>query len=102
MTEVNFDVSKQFLDDRLSVSVGGSVKVEDESESNRKETNTLDGDVELEYTLTKDGRYRIKVFNKSDYENILDEQVRKTGAAIIYRRSFEEFRNLFSGREKGN
>ncbi len=101
-TQVELDVSKRFLDKRLSIKIGGNVAVEDEETINTEDINKLSGDVEMEYTLSEDGRYRIKVFNKSDYENVLEGQIRKTGVALIYRHSFKDFRNLLTKPGKKN
>lgn len=99
-TQVELDVSKQFLDERLSVSVGGNVAVQDEAMTKMQNINNFTGNVELEYTLTDDGRYRIKAYNKTDYENVLEGQIRKTGIALTYHTSFAQFRNLFTPPQK--
>jgi hypothetical protein len=99
-TQVELDVSKQFLDERLTVNVGGNVAVQDEVRERVQNVNNFTGDVELEYTLTEDGRYRIKAYNKTDYENVLEGQVRKTGISLIYHTSFESFRNLFVNKKE--
>ncbi len=99
-TQVELDVSKQFMDERLKVSIGGNVAIQDEIGERIQNKNSFTGDVELEYSLTDDGRYRIKAYNKTDYENVLEGQIRKTGVALTYYTSFESFKNLFTNKNK--
>jgi hypothetical protein len=52
--------------------------------------------VSLEYLLTENGRYRLRGFRKSEYENIIDGQLIITGIALIFNREFNEFSELFN------
>ncbi|MFK7770977.1 MAG: translocation/assembly module TamB domain-containing protein [Saprospiraceae bacterium] len=85
MTQLQLNVSKQLFDDRLSIRVGTNVNV------NSDDTNTntaIAGDFVLEYKLNEAGNYFVRVFHKSDF-NILEEaNTNKTGAGIIFRKSF--------------
>ncbi|WP_421948875.1 translocation/assembly module TamB domain-containing protein [Phaeodactylibacter xiamenensis] len=88
VTEVNLGLSKQLFNDRLSVQVGGNLGMSD-SEAAGQNT-VLAGDFRLEYQLTEDGRYKVRVFRRPDYD-IFSNGIR-TGASLIYQRSFGDLR----------
>ena len=85
VTEVELGVSKQLFDDRLSVEVGGNLGV---SESGEQSTTAIAGNFLLEYKLTDDGRYRVRVFRRPDYDVFTDGI--RTGASLIFKKSFGE------------
>ena len=102
-TNVRANVSKQLFDERLTVRVGGSADINQRSqnESNASAMNNIAGDVEVEYKLTPDGTYRLLGFRKTEYEDVLDGELRKTGLGVIFNKDFYSFKNLFQ-REKEN
>ena len=62
--------------------------------------NNLYGDFELEYSITEDGRIRIRGFRDTEY-NIFEDGYRgKTGVGIYLRKDFNSFSELFTRTEK--
>ena len=61
-----------------------------------QEETPIIGNVSLEYLLTENGRYRLRGFRKSEYENIIDGQMIITWVALIFNREFNEFSELFN------
>ncbi|MGJ8736913.1 translocation/assembly module TamB domain-containing protein, partial [Zobellia laminariae] len=94
-TQLNISAKKKLFDDRLVVSAGSAVDVEGSAQSEDEATPII-GNVSLEYSLTKDGRYRLRGFRKSEYENIIDGQLIVTGMAVIFNREFNKFSQLFN------
>ncbi|WP_276165339.1 translocation/assembly module TamB domain-containing protein [Zobellia alginiliquefaciens] len=94
-TQLNINAKKKLFDDRLVVTAGSAVDVEGSAQSGQEETPII-GNVSLEYLLTKDGRYRLRGFRKSEYENIIDGQLIVTGMAVIFNREFNKFSQLFN------
>jgi hypothetical protein len=94
-TQLQLGLSKELLKDKLTVQVGGNVELEGER---AKQNNASDiaGNVSIEYTLTKDGRYKIKVFRETQYENPIEGELTKTGAGLIYKRDFRKFKDLLT------
>jgi hypothetical protein len=76
------------------VQVAGNIAVEGES---AKQNNMSDiaGDIVLEYLLTEDGRYRLKVFRKDQYEGILDGEIKESGIGLVYTRDFDKWGQFF-------
>ncbi|MDM1045819.1 translocation/assembly module TamB [Myroides sp. 1354] len=93
-TDLNVAVSKRLFSDRLKVTVGSSFEVEGNQRQNEQATN-IAGDIELEYALSKDGRYLMRVYRKNQYEVALQGQVVETGVGFIITMSYEHFRELF-------
>ncbi len=89
ITEVELGVSKSLLNDRLTVEVGGNLGVNDER-SSQNTTTAIAGDFLLEYKLTEDGSYRLRVFRRPDYDVFTDGI--RTGASIRYQTSFGDLR----------
>jgi len=102
-TQLELGVSKQFLNDRITVQVGGDVDLEGEQARAQNVgdiANNLAGNVSVEYKLTSNGRYRLKGFRKIEYRNILEGELTRTGVGLIYSRDFRKMRQLFLSKKK--
>lgn len=93
-TDVNLNVSKSLMDDRLILKVGSSIAVEGD-EARRQNASDLTGDLILEYKITEDGRYRFKAFRVNSYENLAVGQVTETGGGVIFTRDYDNVEELF-------
>lgn len=98
-TDLNVDVSKKLLDDRLKVTVGSSFGIEGPEQANREATN-IAGDVSLDYQLSKDGRYVLRAYRKNEYQVALQGQIIETGVAFIITMDYNKFRELFHRSEE--
>ncbi|CAM3609108.1 translocation/assembly module TamB [Flavobacterium chungbukense] len=98
-TDLNVEVSKKLLDDRLKVTVGSSFGVEGQERANEESTN-IAGDVALDYQLTKDGRYMVRAYRKNQYQVAVEGQVVETGVAFVITMSYNKFRELFHRTEE--
>lgn len=98
-TDLNVEVSKKLLDDRLKVTVGSSFGVEGQERANEESTN-IAGDVALDYQLTKDGRYMVRAYRKNQYQVAVEGQVVETGVAFVITMSYNKFRELFHRTEQ--
>ena len=57
-TDLNVGLSKQFLNDRVTVTVGNNFNLEGQNQPGQKTTD-IAGNVSVNYKLTQDGRYLI-------------------------------------------
>lgn len=98
-TELQLEVSRDFFDDRVRVTVGGNIELEDEA---RRQTSPGDiaGDFMVEYLLTPSGNLRLKGFRTKNYADIFEGHVIETGVALIFSRSYNRFRDLFKREEQ--
>lgn len=101
-SELEVGVSKNFLDDRLSISSSVGVPLNDNQ-------NTIAGDFEVTYSLTEDGRLRAKAFNRAvDNEfniSLGQQQLYQQGVGISYQVDFDNLSQLWKkvrGEDKPN
>ena len=94
-TDLNVGISKKLLNDRLNVTVGSSFGIEGPQQNNQN-ANNIAGDVSLDYQLSKDGRYKIRVYRVNRYQVALQGEVVETGAAFIITLDYNKFKELFS------
>ncbi|WP_226789290.1 translocation/assembly module TamB domain-containing protein [Polaribacter reichenbachii] len=93
-TQLGVTAQKKLFNERLIVRVGSDVDIQGSSQTG--EETPLIGNVSLEYKLSEDGRFRLKGFRKSEYENLIDGQTIVNGIALIFTQEFNEFRALWS------
>lgn len=93
-TELNVSAKKRLFNDRLTVQVGSGFELENTSKSEDDKTPII-GNVNIEYALTEDRRYKLKGFRKNEYESVIDGQVIVTGISILFNREFNKFRELW-------
>ncbi len=85
VTELGIGVTKE-INDRLSIKAGGNVDIN--SDSQKTGFSQIAGDFVLEYKLTDSGDYLLKVFRKSDYDVLNENNAVKTGVGISVSKSF--------------
>ncbi|WP_051292632.1 translocation/assembly module TamB domain-containing protein [Olivibacter sitiensis] len=93
-TDLNVGVSKRLLDDRLKVTVGSSFELEGSQQPGQK-ANNIAGDINIEYQLSRDGRYVARVYRVNQYQVTLQGQFIETGLGFIVNMSYDEFREIF-------
>lgn len=91
-TNLKVGASKKLFNERLSVSVGSNVMLQGENQAN---PSSLVGDISVEYKLTKDGRYRVRVYQRNDNSTVIEGQVVETGVAFALIMDYDEFREIF-------
>jgi translocation and assembly module TamB len=99
-TDLQVRVGKTFLDDRLKVQVGGQFEIEGERAAQQGADQFM-GDVTIEYTLTEDGRYRLRAFRRNDWQGAVEGQIITTGTAVVFSREFDTFEELVKALWKG-
>jgi hypothetical protein len=91
-TNLKVGASKKMFNERLSVSVGSNVMLQGENQAN---PSSLVGDISVEYKLTKDGRYRVRVYQRNDNSTVIEGQIIETGVAFALIMDYDEFREIF-------
>lgn len=99
-TDLNVGVSKRLLNDRLKVSVGSNFELDGPSQPNRK-TNNIAGDIQVEYQLSKDGRYLLRAYQKNEYQVALQGQVIETGVGFVLTMDYNRFKEIFQKKKTG-
>ncbi|MBL6448306.1 translocation/assembly module TamB [Fulvivirga sp. 29W222] len=93
-------LSYTFLDGRLRVTRDGGFT----NQENRTDISSVAGDWTLEYLLTPDGKFRAKMYNRTNYNpiNPTEENLNTitTGFSIIHTQSFDELKELFQRKKE--
>ena len=66
-TALNVQVSKNLFNDRVRVTVGSNFQLEQTNPN--QNTSNIAGDVSVDYRLSQDGRYMVRVYRKDQYES---------------------------------
>ncbi|WP_108685058.1 translocation/assembly module TamB domain-containing protein [Chitinophaga parva] len=90
-TMLNVSASKQLFNDRLKVTAGSNVMLEGSNQA----ASSLIGDISVEYQITKDGRYRIRVYQTNLNDVTIQGQVIETGVAFVLVVDYDHFREIF-------
>ncbi|MBD1363897.1 translocation/assembly module TamB domain-containing protein [Mucilaginibacter sp. ZT4R22] len=96
-TDLNIGVSKRFLSDRLTVSVGNNFNLEG-AQAGQK-TSNIAGNVSVAYKLSKDGRYTLRAYRKDEYV-VIQGQIVETGLGFSLTVDYNRFREIFRKRSE--
>ena len=94
-TEANLQLEKKFFNDRLNISFGGALDLEG-SRVEENQLSDLAGDVDVEYSLTEDERWRLRGFQQRKYGGLLEGEINERGIGIIFTRDFNKWSQLFT------
>jgi len=78
----------------LKVTVGSNFGLEGEARQNENTTN-IAGDVTIDYSLSRDGRYMLRAYRKNDYQVALQGQIIETGVGFIITLDYDKFKDIF-------
>jgi hypothetical protein len=98
-TDLNVNVSKQLLNNRLKISVGSDFELEGPQNSSQQGTN-IAGNLALDYQLSSDGRYLIRYFRKNEYEGELYGYVIDNGLSFIITFDYTKLKEIFQRRKQ--
>lgn len=88
--EFQLAMSKELFNDRLSLEGSFGYRDKTTSTTASSSASNLVGDVNIEYKLSKDGRYRVRAFNQSNENTIITNNAPyKQGLGFFYREDFE-------------
>ena len=97
-TDLNIGLSKRLLNERLTVSVGSNFELEGPKNTGQKESNVF-GDLNINYSISRDGRYMIRFYRKNRYEGVVDGYIIETGVSFLINVDYNRFSELFRKRK---
>jgi hypothetical protein len=100
-TGQEFDValSTQLFNDRLLID--GLFGMSQNTSQTVQKASTIVGDINIEYILTKNRRYRLRAFNRTNSVDILNNNSQYTqGVGISWQRDFNNWLELFKSDKK--
>jgi hypothetical protein len=89
-TNLNLGVSKKLANDRISISVGKNFELENKD----LKSDEIFDNIEVNWQITKDGRYRLKVFRKNLNQMVIEGSVVETGVGFIIAIDYETWKEL--------
>lgn len=106
--ELAVHLSKKFFQDRLRVSVGSYVNLDNHDNNEQNTHQNLIGDITVEYRLNRSGNLNLKFFRKTNNTNNLNTSnlTQNTnqinGFSISYHKSFSRLGDIFRRRRVEN
>ena len=97
-TDLNVGLSKQFLNDRVTVTVGNNFNLEGQNQPGQKTTD-IAGNISVNYKLTQDGRYLVRAYRKDEFI-VIEGQVVETGVGFSLTYEYNRFKELFAKKSK--
>lgn len=98
-TDLNVGISKRLLSDRLKVTVGSTFQLEGPQPSNQQ-SNNLAGNIAVDYQLTRDGRYAVRLYRKNEYEMVVDGYIVESGISFILSIDYNKFREILHNKKQ--
>ena len=93
-TDLNVALSKSLFNDRLTITVGSDFALEGAKTENNKGTN-LAGNVNIEYALSRDGRYRLRAYRRNQSTLVVEGQIIETGLGFLMVVDYNRFKEIF-------
>ncbi|MDQ8005452.1 MAG: translocation/assembly module TamB domain-containing protein [Pedobacter sp.] len=100
-TDLEVGLSKKLLNDRLTVTVGSSFALEGPQQANQNATSIADN-VNVEYALSRDGRYRLRAYRRNQTESVVEGQIVETGLGFTLVVDYNRFKEIFQKRRNRN
>jgi hypothetical protein len=98
-TDFNVGISKRLLSDRLTVTVGSNFELEGPQQTNGQQNNVA-GNININYKLSKDGRYALRAYRKNDYTGTVEGYVVETGIGFVISVDYNRFKQIFLTKEQ--
>lgn len=101
-TDLNVGVSKRLFDERLNVSVGTNIALEGGQQGNEATSagNSTSPNINIEYMLSKDGRYLIRAYRRNEYEGVVEGFVVETGVGFVMSVEYNKFKEIFQRKKE--
>ncbi|MDR0954026.1 MAG: translocation/assembly module TamB domain-containing protein [Rikenellaceae bacterium] len=92
-TDYSYQLSKNLFNDRVKVTVGGSI-ASDANATQNLQNNFVD-DISIEYRLTEGDNMFLKAYRYNTQESILEGEITETGAGFLVRKRMNRLGELF-------
>jgi translocation and assembly module TamB len=99
-TDIGFEVSKDMLDDRLTVTVGKNFITGDIADESKNSANQYIPDITTAYKLSRDGRYQLKAYRTNEYDAVVEGYFTETGVAFSIQFEYNLFKQIFQSQKK--
>jgi len=101
-TDLNVGISKRLFNERLNVTIGTNIALEggqnDKQASNAG--NSTSPNINIEYLLSKDGRYLLRAYRKNEFEGVVEGFVVETGFGFVLSIEYDKFKEIFQRKKE--
>lgn len=87
-TDLDVQVSKNFLDNRLKVELDSRINLDNSPSSVQKGRSAYNTDFTMLYDVTKSGNYKVKAFNMQIYD-LFDGDISNAGFGMMFTKDFD-------------
>ncbi|MEI9935063.1 MAG: translocation/assembly module TamB domain-containing protein [Ferruginibacter sp.] len=101
-TDLDVAVSKNFMNDRLTITAGKDFGVEGQDPAARTESQNTSAvpDITINYKLSESGKYSVRAYKKDQYEVTLDGYITQTGVGFVFTMDYDKFKELFENKKE--
>ena len=93
-TDIGVSMSKDLMDNRLTVTIGKNFTLGEDQASYQNNMQQYIPDITSTYKLSKDGRYRVKAYQKNEYDTVVEGYFTETGVAFTIELDYNKFKEL--------
>ena len=92
-TDLNVGLTKGFLNDRVTVSVGRNFELENSGQS--AQSSEIFDNIAVNYMVTRDGRYVLRAYRKNQFQTVLEGFIVETGVSFIVTLDYDAVKEFF-------
>ena len=96
-TSLTYEMERKFMNDRATVKVSGRLN---DYQEGTYQTNSLINNFIIEYALDSLNTKNIKLYQKRDYEDMLEGEVTKYGVGFLYRKNYKKVKDIWRRKKK--
>lgn len=93
-TDLNVGLSKRLLNDRLRITVGNNFELEGPRGNGGANNNAIAGNVAVNYQLSQDGKYLLRVYRRNEYEGAVDGYVIESGLGFTITLDYDRLADI--------
>ncbi len=101
-TDLNIGLSKRLFDERLNVSIGTNIALEGGQQENKtaNASNSTSPNINIEYMLSKDGRYLVRAYRRNEFEGVVEGFVVETGVGFVMSIEYDKLKEIFQRKKE--
>jgi len=89
------------IKDRIVIETNLEIGGNQLGNTGQQQASSIAGDVSIEYKISKDGKFRVKAFNRSNTVDVVANNAPYTqGMAVFYRKDFDRLSELWERKKK--
>jgi translocation and assembly module TamB len=92
-TDLNVGLTKGFMNDRVTVSVGRNFELENSGQS--AQSSEIFDNIAVNYKVTRDGRYVVRAYRKNQFQTVLEGFIVETGVSFIVTLDYDAVKEFF-------